>query len=121
MAFKTAALEDFKQGVLQAKPVLLEPIEELTVTCEDANTGDVMGDLNKRRARVLGMDSVEGGRQAIHAEIPSAELYGYGKTLRSLTGGSGEFEFKFLRYQQCPSDVQAREIEARKDFAAKAE
>ena len=113
MAFKTASNVALKKGIMAAKPILLEPIESLSVVCPDEYTGDVMGDLNKRRARVLGMDAGEGGKTTVRAEIPSSELFGYGKDLRSITGGTGDFSYEFLRYQQTPSDVQQKEVEAR--------
>ena len=113
LAFKMAASMAFKKGFLEATPVLLEPIVALTVRVPDANTGDVMGDLNRRRGRVLGMESDHHGRQLIHADIPASELYGYGADLRSLSGGLGEFSYEFSRYEQCPGDVQKREVEAR--------
>ena len=113
MAFKTASNVALKKGIMAAKPILLEPIESLSVVCPDEYTGDVMGDLNKRRARVLGMDAGEGGKTTVRAEIPSSELFGYGKDLRSITGGTGDFSYEFLRYQQAPSDVQQKEVEAR--------
>ena len=121
MAFKTAARECFKKGMLSANPVLLEPVMSLKVTVPDKFTGDVMGDLNKRRARVLGMGAstdptaAAAGRQTVEAEIPMGSLFGYATVLRSLTQGSGDFEYEFVRYEQCPADVQAKEVEARKD------
>ena len=93
----------------------LEPIETLKVTVPDQYTGDVMGDLNKRRGRVLGMTPVEGGKQIIEAEIPESNIFGYNTDLRSMTGGTGEFSYEFNRYEPAPADVQAKEIEARKD------
>lgn len=113
MAFKTAARQAFKKGFMEASPVLLEPISSLKVVVPDAYTGDVMGDLNKRRGRVLGMNPVEGGKQEIVADIPTMELYGYNTDLRSMTGGAGEFSYEFVRYEQAPSDVQEREIAER--------
>ena len=111
MAFKMAAILAFKKGILDAKPVLLEPIVSLKVTCLDANTGDVMGDLNKRRGRVLGMNPVDGGKQEIIADIPMANLMGYATDLRSMTGGSAEYEYEFSRYEVCPGDVQQKILE----------
>ena len=111
MAFKMAAILAFKKGILDAKPVLLEPIVSLKVTCLDANTGDVMGDLNKRRGRVLGMNPVDGGKQEIVADIPMANLMGYATDLRSMTGGSAEYEYEFSRYEVCPNDVQQKILE----------
>ncbi|MCC8140938.1 MAG: elongation factor G [Lachnospiraceae bacterium] len=113
MAFKTAALQAFKKGFMDASPVLLEPISSLKVVVPDAYTGDIMGDLNKRRGRVLGMNPVEGGKQEIVADIPTSELYGYNTDLRSMTGGAGTFSYEFARYEQAPSDVQEKEIAAR--------
>jgi len=115
MAFKTAALLAFKKGIMEAQPILLEPIAHLQVTVPDAYTGDVMGDLNKRRGRVLGMNPLEKGKQCIEADIPIMELYGYCTVLRSMTGGRGEYSYEFSTYEQAPSDVQQREIEARAD------
>ncbi len=85
MAFKMAAITAFKNGVMDAKPVLLEPIVNLKVDVLDKNTGDVMGDLNKRRGRILGMNPLEGGRQELVADIPLASLIGYSTDLRSMT------------------------------------
>ncbi|MCR4597319.1 MAG: elongation factor G [Lachnospiraceae bacterium] len=113
MAFKTAALQAFKKGFMEAGPVLLEPIFTLKVTVPDAYTGDVMGDLNKRRGRVLGMNPAGDGKTCVEAEIPSASLNGYCTVLRSMTGGSGVYEYEFTRYEQAPSDVQEKEVAAR--------
>lgn len=113
MAFKVATVQAFKKGFMDASPILLEPIESLKVVVPDKYTGDIMGDLNKRRGRVLGMNPLEHGYQEIIADIPSMELYGYNTDLRSMTGGSGTFSYEFSRYEQAPSDVQEKEIEAR--------
>ena len=85
------------------------------MTVKDAFTGDVMGDLNKRRGRVLGMNPDHKGNTVIDADVPQTEMYGYGTVLRSMTGGSGDFSFEFARYEQAPSDVQKKQIEARAD------
>ncbi len=113
MAFKLAAKQAFKKGFLEASPVLLEPIATLKVVVPDEYTGDIMGDLNKRRARVMGMNPAENGYQEIAADIPYLELYGYNTQLRSMTSGSGTFSYEFARYEQAPDDVAKREIEAR--------
>lgn len=113
MAFKMATTQAFKKGFMEAGPILLEPIVSLKVTVFDEHTGDVMGDLNKRRGRVLGMNPVAGGKQTIEADVPMMELYGYCTVLRSMTGGSGDFSYEFSRYEQAPSDIQAKEVEAR--------
>ncbi len=113
MAFKTAAIQAFKKGFMEAHPVLLEPIMSLKVTVPDAYTGDIMGDLNKRRGRVLGMNPIQGGKQIIEADIPMSGLFGYCTDLRSITGGRGEYSYEFSRYEQAPSDVQEKEVAAR--------
>ena len=105
-AFKTAANMAFKKGFMEAGPVLLEPIVSLHVTVPDKFTGDVMGDLNKRRGRVLGMNPDHKGNTIIDADVPQSEL-------RSMTGGSGDFAYEFARYEQAPADVQEKEIAAR--------
>ena len=113
MAFKTAAIQAFKKGFMEASPILLEPISSLKVVVPDSYTGDIMGDLNKRRGRVLGMNPIEGGKQEILADIPTSELYGYNTDLRSMTGGSGTYSYEFVRYEQAPSDIQEKEVAAR--------
>ena len=113
MAFKMAATLAFKKGFMEAGPVLLEPIASLKVTVPDKFTGDVMGDLNRRRGRVLGMNSNQQGKQVIEADIPMSELFGYNTDLRSMTGGIGVFEYEFARYELAPAEVQKREIEER--------
>ena len=115
MAFKTATVQAFKKGFMEAHPVLLEPIASLKVTVPDSYTGDVMGDLNKRRGRVLGMNPLMGGKQVIEADIPMTGLFGYCTVLRSMTGGRGTYEYSFARYEQAPSDVQEKEIAARSE------
>lgn len=112
MAFKVAAAQAFKKGFMEAKPVLLEPIASLKVVVPDAYTGDIMGDLNKRRGRVMSMNA-ENGYQEIIADIPYLELYGYNTQLRSITSGSGIFSYEFARYEQAPDDVAAKQIEER--------
>ena len=121
MAFKVAAMQAFKKGFMDASPILLEPIASLKVVVPDKYTGDIMGDLNKRRGRVLGMNPTEHGYQEIIADVPVMELYGYNTDLRSMTGGSGTFSYEFARYEQAPSDVQEKEIEARASKVDRAE
>lgn len=117
MAFKTAAILAFKKGFMDASPVLLEPIVSMKVTVPDKFTGDAMGDLNKRRGRVLGMNPDHQGNTIIEADVPMLEIYGYSTDLRSMTGGSGDFSYEFARYEQAPSDIQQKEIEARANAA----
>ena len=121
MAFKTAAIQAFKKGFMEASSVLLEPISSLKVIVPDKYTGDVMGDLNKRRGRVLGMNPIDGGKQEILADVPTMELYGYTTSLRAITGGSGDYSYEFARYEQAPSDIQEKEIEARANKVEKAD
>ncbi|MBP3620509.1 MAG: elongation factor G [Lachnospiraceae bacterium] len=118
MAFKKATIQAFKKGVMEATPVLLEPIMSLKVIVPDQYTGDVMGDLNKRRGRVLGMNSIGKGKQLIEADIPMMELTGYCTILRSMTGGRGDYSFEFARYEQTPGDIQAAEVKARANKVA---
>ena len=113
MAFKMAAMQAFRKGFMEACPVLLEPIMNLKVTVPEKYTGDVMGDLNKRRGRVLGMNSAVKGKQMIEAEVPMTELTGYCTVLRSMTGGRGDYSYEFARYEQVPNDIQTAEVAAR--------
>jgi len=113
MAFKMATIQAFKKGIMAATPVLLEPIATMKVVVPDKYTGDVMGDLNKRRGRVLGMNPAPGGKQVIEADVPMMGLFGYCTDLRSMTGGRGNYEYEFSRYEQAPSDIQEKEVAAR--------
>ena len=113
MAFKMATIQAFKKGFMEAGPVLLEPIASVKVTVPDSFTGDIMGDLNKRRGRVLGMNPTAAGKQVIEADVPMSSMYGYCTDLRSMTGGQGEYSYEFARYEQAPSDVQEKEVAAR--------
>lgn len=118
MAFKMATIQAFKKGFMEAQPTLLEPIASLKVTVPEQYTGDVMGDLNKRRGRVLGMNPIGGGKQIIEADIPMSSLFGYCTELRSMTGGRGDFAYEFSRYEQAPGDVQEKEVAARASSVA---
>lgn len=109
MAFKLAANIAFKEGMKKAAPVLLEPIMQLEITIPEEYLGDVMGDINKKRGRISGMDPQEDGTQIITAEAPYAELSEYAIDLRSMTQGRGSFEMEFIRYEQVPRD-QAEKI-----------
>ena len=112
MAFKTAASIAYKEGLRQADPVMLEPIGELKVTAPDENTGDIMGELNKRRGRVLGMEPVSHGVTMIQAEVPMREMHDFAMYLRQVTRGLGYFTFEFVRYEQLPSNLLAEVISA---------
>ena len=113
MAFKMATIHRSGKGFMEAGPVLLEPIASVKVTVPDSFTGDIMGDLNKRRGRVLGMNPTAAGKQVIEADVPMSSMYGYCTDLRSMTGGQGEYSYEFARYEQAPSDVQEKEVAAR--------
>lgn len=111
MAFKLATIGAFKEGFMKASPVLLEPICNLKVEIEDQYTGDVMGDLNRRRGRILGMNPSTQGKTIIEADIPMLEIDDYSQNLRSMTGGTGDFSFEITRYEQAPQEIIDKEIE----------
>ncbi len=105
MAFKTAASLAYKAGMPQASPAILEPIGHLKVYAPDSYTGDIIGDINKRRGQMLGMEPIGGGMTMIEGEIPMAEMHTYASDLRSMTQARGDFEFEFERYQEAPQNV----------------
>ena len=117
IAFKTAAQLAYKAALPEANPVLLEPVGELKVTVPDSYMGDVIGDLNKRRGRVMGMTPTADGEQIIEAEVPMAEMTSYAIDLRAMTQSRGSFVFHFVRYEDCPPAAQAKAIEAAKAMA----
>ena len=121
MAFKTAASLAYKAGLPMAGPVLLEPIGSLSVTVPDANTGDIIGELNKRRGRVLGMNPLSGGYQEIQAEVPMSEMLDFSIILRSISQGRGDFTLTFERYEQLPQQLEAAVIEEAKAMRAEGE
>ena len=114
MAFKTAAALAYKAGMPQANPVLLEPIGHLKATVSDANMGDVMGEVNKRRGRVLGMEPAGEGKQTVEADVPMAEMHDFTTFIRQCTQGRGSFTFGFERYEEAPSNVAQKVIEEAK-------
>jgi elongation factor G len=115
MAFKIAASMCFKKGVAEAQPTLLEPVMEVEVTVPDENMGDVIGDLNSRRGKVLGMDS-KGRNQIVRALVPMVEVLKYAPDLRSITGGRGMFTMKLSHYDEVPAHLQEQLIaEAQKE------
>lgn len=118
MSFKMAASLAYKAGMPQASPVLLEPIGNLKVYVPDSNTGDIIGDLNKRRGRVLGMNPANDGLQEIEADVPMSEMSDFATAIRSMTQGRGYFTFEFARYEQLPSNLEAKVIEEAKKFAS---
>ena len=117
IAFKTAAQLAYKAALVEASPVLMEPVGELKVTVPDQYMGDVIGDLNKRRGRVMGMDPNESGEQVITAEVPAAEMSTYSIDLRSMTQSHGSFTFQVLRYEDCPPAAQEKAIAEAKALA----
>ncbi|WHH56891.1 elongation factor G [Petroclostridium sp. X23] len=118
MAFKVAASLAYKKGLEQAGSVLLEPIAHVEVVVPDDYMGDVIGDLNKRRGRILGMNPQIGGQQQVVAEVPMAEMFKYATDLRSMTQGRGSFSLKFERYEEAPANVAQKVIEQVKSESA---
>ena len=112
MSFKMAAALAYKTGMPKAGPVLLEPIGTLKCTVPDANMGDIMGEINKRRGRVLGMGSEGAGLQTIEAEVPQAEMHDFSTYVRQVTQGRGFFSFDFARYEEAPPQVAQKVIDA---------
>jgi elongation factor G len=110
MAFKIAGSIAFKKAAVEAKPVLLEPIMKVTITTPDEYMGDIMGDLNSRRGRVLGMDSA-GKNQVINANVPMAEFLTYAPDLRSMTGGRGMYSMEYSHYDEVPAQISEKIIE----------
>ncbi len=114
MSFKTAASLAYKNGIPNASPTLLEPIGSLKAYVPDSNMGDVMGEVNKRRGRVLGMSPAENGTQVVEAEVPMAEMGDFSTFIRQVTQGRGSFEFSFVRYEDTPANVAQKVIEKAK-------
>jgi elongation factor G len=111
MAFKVAGSQAMKQALEQASPVLLEPIMLVTVNAPEDSVGDVIGDLNSRRGRPLGMEPVGAGMTDIKAEVPMAEMLSYAPDLRSITGGQGEFAMEFERYEEVPGHLAGKVVD----------
>lgn len=114
MSFKMAATLAYKAGMPQANPVLLEPIGHLKATVPDSNMGDVLGEVNKRRGRVLGMEPAGEGRQTVEADVPMAEMHDFTTFIRQVTQGRGSFTFEFERYEEAPQNVAQKVIEEAK-------
>ena len=113
LAFKIAANLAFKKGMLEAKPILLEPIMELIIIVPEEYIGDIMGDINKKRGRVLGMEAHKGTKQKIIAEAPMSETFKYANELKAITQGRGYFEMKLVRYEELMGDLAQKVIEKR--------
>ncbi|MBI4454468.1 MAG: elongation factor G [Acidobacteria bacterium] len=116
LAFKIAGSLAFKKAMEQAKPVLLEPVMNAEIYCPEESAGDLMGDLNGRRGRILGMDS-KGHMQIIRAQVPFAEMLTYAPDLTSMTGGRGSFHMEFSHYDQVPAHIAAKIIEEKRKSA----
>lgn len=110
VSFKIAASLAFKKGIVEANPCLLEPIMHVEITVPDEYMGDVIGDMNKRRGKILGMEPIPNGGQKVVAEAPQAELFDYALGLRSMTQGRGVFEMKFERYEELPKHLAEKII-----------
>jgi elongation factor G len=111
MAFKVAGSLAMKQAMEQAGAVLLEPIMLVSVSAPEDAVGDVIGDLNSRRGRPLGMEPSGGGMTEVKAEVPMSEMLSYAPDLRSITGGRGEFGMEFLRYEEVPGHLAGKVVE----------
>lgn len=114
MSFKMAAAVAYKTGMPLASPTLLEPIGHLLATVPDGNMGDIMGEVNKRRGRVLGMEPATAGQQTVEAEVPMAEMHDFCTFVRQCTQGRGSFTFEFERYEEAPANVAQKVIEEAK-------
>ena len=115
MAFKMASSIAFKSAMEQAKPVLMDPYYNLYVNCAESMMGDVIGDLNSKRGRILGMQSIEDGMSRVEAQVPYAEIMEYSVDLRALTQGLGTFEMKFDHYEDVPAKMAEQIIAAAKE------
>ena len=115
MSFKMAASIAFKDGVANAAPVLLEPIVTLRATVNDDAMGDIIGDINRRRGRVLGMNPTGDGIQEIIAEVPEAEMSTFSTSMRQITQGRGSFTTEFARYERVPEHIAQKVINESKD------
>ncbi|MDR0596826.1 MAG: elongation factor G [Clostridiales Family XIII bacterium] len=110
MAFKVAASLAFKKGMEEAKPILLEPVQHIEIHVPDEYMGDVMGDMNKRRGKILGMEPQAGGGQKLVAEAPLAEMFKYAINLRSMTQARGSFTMRFERYEEVPAQISQKVV-----------
>ena len=119
MAFKLAGSIAMKQAMEQAGPALLEPIMLVTLSVPEESVGDVIGDLNSRRGRPLGMEGV-GGVSEVKAEVPMAEMLSYAPDLRSITGGQGDYTMEFLRYEEVPGHLAQKVVESATEEAVTA-
>ena len=105
MAFKVAGSMAFKKGAAEASPVLLEPIMDIEVIVPKEYMGDIIGDLNSKRGKIMGMEESSSGKQIIKAKIPQSEIFKYAIDLRSITQGRGTFTLKFSHYEETPANI----------------
>ncbi|MBT5949319.1 MAG: elongation factor G, partial [Nitrospinaceae bacterium] len=110
MAFKIAGSMGFKKGMMDCKPMLLEPIVLMDITVPEEYTGDIIGDMNSKRGRVLGMDPLPGGKQTIKTQVPMSEVLNYAPSLRSMTQDRGDFTMEFFHYEEVPGQVAGKVI-----------
>lgn len=115
MSFKMAASLAYREGMPKANPVLLEPIYEIKIIVPEEYMGDIMGDLNKKRGRIMGMEPLQGGKQIINAEAPLKEMFRYATELRSMTQARGEFSMQFVRYEEMPATIAEKIIAEAKE------
>ncbi|MGN0710144.1 MAG: elongation factor G, partial [Anaerovoracaceae bacterium] len=115
VSFKIAASLAFKKGIVEAKPCLLEPVMHVEVIIPDEYMGDVMGDMNKRRGKILGMEPLAEGGQRLLAEAPQAEMFDYAVSLRAMTQARGSFTMKFERYEEVPAHLAEKIIAKHKE------
>jgi elongation factor G len=120
IAFQIAGRGAFKEGFMKAKPVLLEPIVHIEVTCPGDNVGDIQGDLASRRGRPQGQEMIPGGMAVIKALVPLAEVADYNSRLSSITGGQGSYALEFSHYEVVPGNVQQQIIDAHQKAVAAA-
>ena len=113
MAFKVAASIGFRKGVLEASPVILEPMMKVEVTTPEENMGDVVGDLNRRRGMIDGMDEGPAGSKIVNALVPRSEMFGYSTDLRSATQGRASYSMEFQQYNEAPKNVAQTIMESR--------
>jgi elongation factor G len=114
IAFQIAGRGAFKEGFMKAKPVLLEPIVHIEVTCPSDNVGDITGDLASRRGRPQGQDALPGNMTVIKATVPLAEIADYNSRLSSITGGQGSYSLDFSHYEVVPGNLQQQIVDAHK-------
>ena len=114
MAFKVAAAMGFRKGALEASPVILEPMMKVEVTTPEANMGDVVGDLNRRRGMIDGMDEGPAGLKIVNALVPLSEMFGYATDLRSATQGRASYSMEFQQYNEAPKNVSDKITESSK-------